>query len=340
MIEELYFQCMARGFNPLGPEASGAGAGFTLAKEEGTTLCLLQVVDHRRLEYGVYPYLKGQELARADGLKSMYGSVWVVFLQIGGTPDFDKAEAYFGQSPYVVYWHVDPQTGDFSVPQDQPDDVMGLKSAIIDSVVSPPQKTGCSDEPAEEIEPEPQFPLFTTILAIANIIVMAMMYLQGYAAAPLIVAARFGAIIPHLIWGAGEYYRLFTAMFVHFGWMHLFFNVAGMMIFGARVEKYYGKAFFLAIYFISGLTASAASLLLTRGFSAGASGAVYGLIGAAFIYTKLTKRSMDVISNQIVLVYIIMGLGMGFVMPGIDYFGHIGGLAAGILVGLMAVKLL
>ena len=182
-------------------------------------------------------------------------------------------------------------------------------------------------------------PIFTLILVTINIAVLALMYLQGYAHSPHAVALRFGAIVPSLIWEAGEYYRLFTAMFIHFGWQHLLFNVTGLLIFGTRIEQYYGKCAFLAIYLASGLIASIASLLFTRGFAAGASGAVYGLVGAAFIYIRYLRRPMDMINSQVITIYIIMGLGMGFIMPNIDYFGHIGGLVAGVLVGLLILKI-
>ena len=336
---------MALGFQALSEEAIPVAdaAGITLAKEENASLCLLQIVDLSRLDDSIYLFLRDKEIERAKALCPMYSSVWVIFLRIGkGTPpELEGAEAFFGQSPYVIYWHVNPEDREFFVPSGQPDDVMGLKKAIINAFEEPSlpyEKPETQKAPANYVRV--RAPVCTYFMAATNIIVMLLMFHQGYALMPVIVAARFGAIVPQLIWEYGEYYRLLTAMFVHFGWTHLFFNVAGMFIFGTRIERYYGSGAFLAIYFVSGLSASVASLLLTQGFSAGASGAVYGLLGAAFVYTAYTKRLMDVINNHITLIYIIMGLGMGFIMPNIDYFGHIGGLLAGILLGYIMLKIL
>ena len=309
-------QCLLRGYKQV------AAASFI--KEEAAALCIVHL-DNPEPE---------QEIARAAELKAVYGSVWLVFLSSDESTRFrGQAEVYYGQSPYVLYWYVDVEAKKFYVLDGQPDDIMGLKSVIVAAL------DGKTDEviptpPA----PPPSLPILTIVLAAINLIMLILMYLYGYGQNPLLVAARFGAIIPARIWGAGEYYRLLTAMFVHFGWGHLFMNLAGMFIFGTRIERYYGKISFLAIYFASGLLSSVASLLLTRGFSAGASGAVYGLVGAAFVYTKM-RGSMDLISNHIILIYIIMGLGAGFLMPNVDYFGHIGGLIGGVLVGFIAVKL-
>ena len=390
ILENLYSQCMAVGFRAIGhePVPITDTAGFTLAREENTTLCLVQITDLCRLDKSICLFLQDQEMERANSLAAMYSTVWIVFLSVGkGSPDISRAEGYFGQSPYAVYWHINPETGEFFVPPNQPDDVMGLKTAVkavlaadghdATDALFPEDALGdtASAEfgnttgdgtassgtmgsgtagsdtagkhgvfrPGNNADEEPdsvrvRFPFCTIILMTTNILMMVLMFQQGYADTPELVAARFGAIIPVLILEAGEYHRLLTAMFVHFGWVHLFFNVTGILIFGTRIERHYGKLSFLAVYFISGLSASVASLFFTRGFSAGASGAVYGLLGAAFVYTRYTKKSMDIIDNHVILVYIIAGLSMGFVMPNIDYFGHIGGLLAGLIVGYGILK--
>ena len=344
-LENFYHHCIDGGFQLIGQEnvSLSEAAGYTLGKEEGTALYLLQATDLTRLDMSICLFLRDKELERAEALKSMYSNIWVIFLWIGENPliveeTIEEAESYYGQSPYAIYWHVNPDTQEMSVQEGQPDDIIGIKSIIQASIQSP-----MSDMPESAIiekeEIHSSFPFCTLTIALANILVLILMYWQGFAQNPSMVGVRFGAIVPSLIWGEGEYYRLFTAIFVHFGWMHLFFNVAGMLIFGTRIEKYYGKFSFLAIYLVSGLSASVASLLLTQGFSAGASGAVYGLVGAAFVYTKFTGKAMDKINNHVIVFYIVMGLGMGFIMPNIDYFGHIGGLIAGLLVGFAALKL-
>ena len=348
LLEDFYEKCTSYGFVPLGKEdgVTPEAGGFTLVKEENTTLLLVQVADVGRLNHEIRQFLRAKEIERAEALNHMYSSVWLVFLTVGNDqPVIEGAEAYYGQSPYAIYWHVNPHTKEFIVSKDQPDEVMGLKEAISSCFNEPKPKpmsienSQTPDNSATGLTVVSQrLPIFTIILAAVIVIVKVLMYAHGFANAPGLVAVQFGAIVPSLIWGAGEYYRLLTAMFVHFGWMHLFFNVAGIFIFGTRVERYFGSMAFLTIYFVSGLSASVASLLLTQGISAGASGAVYGLLGSAFAYTRYTKKPMDLINNQVVLIYIMMGLGMSFVVPGIDYFGHIGGLLSGMLIGYVILR--
>ncbi|MCL1998630.1 MAG: rhomboid family intramembrane serine protease [Turicibacter sp.] len=353
-LETIYRECTAAGFGHLGEEAGHSHGGFTLAREDGMALCLLQVVDNDKLEPDVRKFLRAKEMERASSLSYMFSSIWVVFLSCGkgGSDSLKEAEAFFGQSPYAIYWHIDLDTQMLITDPNQPTDIMNLHKAVLGALevikVSPspfvpdaPKPT--IDETSEESVFPTKFtssvPICTIVIAITNILMKILMYLDGYEQHPQVTAIRFGAIFPYLIWNHGEYFRLFTAMFLHFGWTHLFFNLTGLLIFGTRIEAYYGKFSFIFIYLFSGLSASAASLFLTQGISAGASGAIYGIIGAAFIYTRLNKQSMDVISNQVVIIYVVMGLGMSFVVPNIDYFAHIGGLIAGTLAGWLVLKL-
>ncbi|MCL2016741.1 MAG: rhomboid family intramembrane serine protease [Defluviitaleaceae bacterium] len=344
------------------PIISDYSGGFTFTKEEGTSICILKIIDLSHSDETVLKFLCEREMASANMLITKFTDIKVLFLLVDGDASILAelpVEKYDEQSPYAVYWHLDIYDKTVTVPQGQPTDIMGIKAAI-DGAFSPIHNLpnlldddDYNDEDNEnpknhkntsaEIKTLPvknrKMPLCTILIGFTNVLILLAMYFQGYSEAPVLVAAQFGAIIPHLILEDGQFYRLFTAMFVHFGWVHLVFNLAGLLIFGIRVERYFGKLQFLLIYLLAGLTSSVASLFLTQGFSAGASGAVYGLVGAVFIYTRLTKSNMDIINSRIVLVYIVLGLAMGFFIPNTDYFGHIGGLAAGILLGFAVLKL-
>lgn len=344
-LENLQKQCLTHGFRSMGGQGDSI---FSLAKEENTTLCFFHVIDLSKVAMDDYLSLRYHELHRVESLAPLYSNILVIFLSVGENPPpvLNDAEGYYGQSPYTIYWHVNPHSREITVPKDQPNDMMGLMAMIKEILNTDQGIQNLDDADLTQVESSTNdeyisdiFPFCTLAIVAVNVLILVLMYQQGFATEPFLVAARFGAIIPGRIWGAGEYYRLLTAMFIHFGWMHLVFNVAGMLIFGTRIERYYGKGNFLAIYFISGLVASVASLLLTQGFSAGASGAVYGLVGAAFVYTKYKNRKMDIISSREILFYIVIGLVMSFVMPNIDYFGHIGGLVAGLFTGFVALKL-
>ncbi len=127
----------------------------------------------------------------------------------------------------------------------------------------------------------------------------------------------------------GEYWRLITAGFLHGGIGHLFLNMFSLWILGSLIEPAIGTARFAIIYFASLLTGSLGALLLQPdAFTVGASGAIFGLMGAAFII--LRERGMNIMESGLG-IWIGLNLVLTFVIPGISIGGHLGGLAGGVL---------
>lgn len=140
------------------------------------------------------------------------------------------------------------------------------------------------------------------------------------------------------IYEDGEYYRLISAMFLHGGIAHIAFNAFALYSLGPECERLFGTARFLAIYFVSGLAGSLASYALNAAPSLGASGAIFGLIGAlsAFYYVlrkELGQFSQAQLGNMAGIV--LINLLIGFTAPGIDNWAHMGGLLGGALVGFL-----
>jgi rhomboid protease GluP len=136
----------------------------------------------------------------------------------------------------------------------------------------------------------------------------------------------------------GEYWRFFTPMFLHGGILHLGLNSYFLYIVGPQVERSYGSLRFAAIYFLSGFAGSIASFALTPSPSIGASGALFGVIGALI---PLLYRNRDVLGNtrrQItsIVEVIAVNLLIGFLVPDIDNWGHVGGLLGGLALSWLA----
>jgi membrane associated rhomboid family serine protease len=152
------------------------------------------------------------------------------------------------------------------------------------------------------------------------------------------VLVRMGAMVPLLV-AQGEYWRLVTAMFLHAGPVHLAFNTLALYLFGGLVESALGTARFLAVYLVAGLFASAASFALSPpgAVAVGASGAVFGLLGAWLAF-NLRRRSLSLAQSNIqgALLLIGINLALGFTVRGIDNVAHIGGLVAGVVAGFAA----
>lgn len=140
-----------------------------------------------------------------------------------------------------------------------------------------------------------------------------------------------GAKINEFIY-AGEFWRLLTPMFLHGSILHLAFNMYALFIIGPGLERHYGHLRFLLLYAIAGLAGNVASFLLTPAPSLGASTAIFGLIAAQGIFVYKNRflfggRYQKMLMNigMIVLFNLIMGMN-----PGIDNWGHMGGLIGGL----------
>jgi membrane associated rhomboid family serine protease len=127
----------------------------------------------------------------------------------------------------------------------------------------------------------------------------------------------------------GEFYRLFTAMFMHYGVIHLLFNMWALWVLGRTLEAMFGPARFLAIYLVCGLGGDiAAYLFQPQGLTAGASGAIFGLFAVLFVALRRLR-----LSTSTVLPVIVINLIFTISVPGISISGHLGGLVTGALVG-------
>ncbi|MGH8894852.1 MAG: rhomboid family intramembrane serine protease [Actinomycetes bacterium] len=129
----------------------------------------------------------------------------------------------------------------------------------------------------------------------------------------------------------GEVYRLLTSAFLHGGVFHLLLNMYALFVFGPQLEGALGRVRFSAVYVVSALGGSA----LSYAFSApnqpslGASGAVFGLLGAYLVISRRLRRD-----TTPVLVLLAINFGYGFLVPRIDWRAHLGGLVAGALVAV------
>ena len=182
-------------------------------------------------------------------------------------------------------------------------------------------------------------PLVTWVLLAANIVVWIALELAGESES-VEVLRDFGALYGPLI-ATGQYWRLFTAMFLHVGLFHLLFNGFGLLIFGRMVEAIYGRATFTVIYVLAGLSGSVASYLMspiTTG--AGASGAIFGVLGALAAFFFARRNVLGEMGRQNfmgIAMLAAINLLIGFANPGIDNWAHIGGLVAGFAIGMACV---
>ena len=138
------------------------------------------------------------------------------------------------------------------------------------------------------------------------------------------------AMIPSVIAVYNEYYRLFTSMFVHYGFLHIGFNMLVLWMLGPALERILGHVRYASLYLVAGLGGAVASFWFTDPMTsaAGASGAIFGLMGA---YVVVGRRMQADITQVVGLIAI--NVVIGFVAGGIDWRAHLGGLVTGALLG-------
>lgn len=175
------------------------------------------------------------------------------------------------------------------------------------------------------------------ILAAIGLIYLLSGLLSGSLFQPRLAAlVALGAKENGLI-ASGELWRLVAATFLHGNLVHIFFNGYALYALGPESERIYGTPRFLALYLLSGIGGSVVSYLFSPATSVGASGAIFGLMGALGLFFYLNRAVLGQAGRAQVQSIVAIGainLLIGFSSPGvIDNFGHLGGLLAGLIAG-------
>ncbi|MEV4361798.1 rhomboid family intramembrane serine protease [Nonomuraea sp. NPDC049625] len=171
-------------------------------------------------------------------------------------------------------------------------------------------------------------PIVTYTILVLNVLVFGAQYLTGER-----VTAEL-EMFPARVAVLGEFYRLITVAFVHGSIFHILFNCWALYVVGPYLERAFGHVRYLAIYVISAIGGSVLSLWMDalNQPTVGASGAIFGLFGAVFVVGR--KLNMDV---RGIAALIAINLAITFIVPGISWTGHIGGLITGsVLAGALA----
>ena len=168
------------------------------------------------------------------------------------------------------------------------------------------------------------FTVFVYILQLLSVAIL------GYAVYQIdwleVYGARFNEAIR-----AGELWRLITPVFLHGSVPHIFFNMYALLSIGSFLERHFGHGRFTLLYFLGAFSGNVFSFLLTDGYSVGASTAVFGLVAAQLIFFYKNRelfgsQARQAISNSVFIIAVNLFIGL---TPGIDNWGHVGGLLGG-----------
>lgn len=181
---------------------------------------------------------------------------------------------------------------------------------------------------------EPKKIIITPIIIAICILVFISMYIFGNGSEDITTLLLFGANYKPLI-QIGQVWRLFTSIFLHIGIIHLIVNMYALFIIGKQLENFLGKWKYLVVFIGSGIVGSLLSVVLHSSVSAGASGAIFGLLGSLLYFGYHYRLYLGSVLKTQVIPIIILNLLIGFLLPGIDNFAHIGGLVGGYLLTMV-----
>ena len=175
---------------------------------------------------------------------------------------------------------------------------------------------------------KPKKIVITKALIIVNVIVYVLSVLLT-SSGVYDVFTNFALYTPYL--KAGELYRLITCGFLHADIFHLICNMYSLNVIGTQLESFIGKKKFILVYFISLISGSLLSSVLNIGWSVGASGAIFGLLGSLIFFGYHYRIYLGSVLKSQIIPILILNLLLGFIIPNIDVSAHIGGLVGGIL---------
>jgi len=176
-------------------------------------------------------------------------------------------------------------------------------------------------------------PIVTYVILAVTVLVFGLQYLSQSMSAnhydwPFLLGAKINDLIL-----AGQVWRLITPILLHASILHIGFNMYALFIIGPQLERFYGHWRYLLLYLVAGFTGNVLSFVLSDNPSIGASTSVFGLVAAeaVFIYTNrklFGAKARGMLINLGVVILVNLALGL---QPGIDNYGHLGGLAGGLI---------
>lgn len=237
----------------------------------------------------------------------------------------------------MAHWFVDLADKRLLIYEAQPDDFMGCRQNLERFLEN--EKTNKNIKKKEGIR---NLSAVNTVMVLLNVVVFLITEIRGDTLDAYYMY-ECGAMFGPAIKEEHEFYRLFTSMFLHFGLSHLSGNMVVLLLLGDNLERALGKIRYVLIYILSGLCAGGCSYIYniarnSNAVCAGASGAVFGVIGALLYIVLANKGRLEDLTGTRLLILVGYTLYTGFTSSGIDNAAHIGGLLAGFLMGVVLYR--
>lgn len=287
-----------------------------------------------KIGYNAYKALTKQQFAHAQSDKTILLNIILienpsrVYNEVNVDPELDE--------DFIdIHWLIDTVKEELIVPSKQIKNIIGLEKDL-QSII------GCKEVNRLKLMRVERKPILTIVLILINCIMWLVLEISG-GSYDLNNLVRFGVLYAPSILEKQEYWRLLTCNYLHIGATHLFFNCFSLYIFGSRLENYISRRKLFSVYTGAGLFGSLFSLISNLVFqsyavSAGASGAIYGLIGCIIVCSKLTGKAIEGLNAYVMGIFFILGMAFSVISPNVDTSAHIGGFIGGVLITIILLS--
>lgn len=330
-----------------------------LLKQESPILYVVSVVNSEKTDLQNHEIFMNEYLQHLQKKLSLYYCSTIIaltlvvgeYLKENTENKFDtkqsiefvtKKEMIPEENCYHAWWYLSEKRKLIEMEKSQPKNILHLKQIALDSLKYTKQNeySYSFDEITMQAKQKGVFDLkssdilLTWNLLCINCFVFFVFMLLGMKQSSIML---FGAEY-QVIFDMHEYYRIITYAFIHTNVVHLIQNSVYLYFFGMRTELLYGKIDMTIIYFFAIIGSSILSVLCNDAISVGASGAIFGLIGAVLVYSYKHGKKNIGMNYMTLLLLIILSLIMGVFQKNVDYFGHFGGFITGSLVAWILLK--
>lgn len=338
MKEKLEYYLVRSGFMKLVEVIPGFSLFFMLENKYVNAILIADLVEYPQLTREQYETVtKKVQWKFTDG-----GCVSVHILSLILTFDADEARLLRGDDPRS--WIILEPENELVIDESQVEDFYGMKGKVLEYLASPFDENMVREEALtynakgqRTMKSIWERPVANHLFFIVNVIIFTLCVLtEDY-------FYDRGIMYPQLVSEGGQYYRLFTAMFLHADITHLVSNMILLYFLGDIVERGLGHIKYFLLYLLAGLCGSMLSLHISLATgsvagSLGASGAIFGMIGALLWIVIRNKGHLETMTTPKVLFLIGYSLYEGFRGTNIDNAAHIGGLIAGFLLAMLLYR--
>lgn len=366
MIEERLEQTfMNLGYRRINSNTAGIYLFYHIADKELTIVSVIRTVAGIDLGKDQYTHILEQI---KNNFRTEPFTDRIRLLSLILTTEVDRVKHLCVDNPEDQHWIVDLTANRLMIYETGPNEFISIRDQLEEALFEEERQRALNQEPiynsfdsdvrysnpyqGRATHVQPRYKLFTlmnTLIIIINIIAYIILHFTPLFGGEGRMLGE-GALSWYYVITKKEYYRVLTSMFMHSDFEHLFNNMLVLLFVGDNLERAAGKIKYLILYFGSGILAGITSisynmwmengqyLIGNSTFSIGASGAIFGVVGAMLFIVAINRGRLEDISTRQMVLFVIFSLYGGFVNTQIDMAAHVGGFLAGVLIAAIVYR--